>query len=123
MKQAVILSVAEKLGKTPAQVALRWGLQMGHSILPKSTSESRIKENFDVFDWSIPQDLLTKISSEIEQVQIHTKTSTTCSVLSCPVNNMILFYFLQARLLRGTSFVDGIYGSYKTLEELWDGEL
>ena len=58
--------VAERLGKTPAQVALRWGLQMGHSVLPKSTNEARIKENFDVFDWSIPEDLFAKFS-EIEQ--------------------------------------------------------
>lgn len=55
-------SVAEKLGKTPAQVALRWGLQMGHSVLPKSTNEARIKENFDVFSWSIPEDLLAKFN-------------------------------------------------------------
>lgn len=59
--------VAEKLGKSPAQVALRWGLQMGHSVLPKSTNEVRIKENFDVLDWSIPEDLFLKFS-EIEQV-------------------------------------------------------
>lgn len=58
--------VAEKLGKTPAQVALRWGLQMGHSVIPKSTKEARIKENFDVFDWSIPEDLFAKFS-EIPQ--------------------------------------------------------
>lgn len=58
--------VAEKLGRSPAQVALRWGLQMGHSVLPKSTNEVRIRENFDVFDWSIPEDLFVKLS-EIEQ--------------------------------------------------------
>lgn len=55
--------------KTPAQVALRWGLQSGHSVLPKSTSEARIKENLDLFSWSIPKDLFDKIS-EIKQVQI-----------------------------------------------------
>jgi len=54
------------LGKTPAQVALRWGLQSGHSVLPKTTKESRIKENFDVFDWSIPEELMAKFS-EIKQ--------------------------------------------------------
>lgn len=64
--------VAEKLGKTPAQVALRWGLQMGHSVLPKSTNEKRIKENFDVFDWCIPDDLCAKFS-EIEQVKFAIK--------------------------------------------------
>ncbi|KAJ4704597.1 Aldo-keto reductase family 4 member like [Melia azedarach] len=94
LKHPVVNLVAEKLGKTPAQVCLRWGLQMGHSVLPKSTNEARIKENLDVFDWSIPEDLFAKFS-EIE----------------------------QARLLRGTSFVNETYGAYKNLEELWDGEL
>ncbi|GMH10176.1 hypothetical protein Nepgr_012017 [Nepenthes gracilis] len=93
LKNPVLISVSEKLGKTPAQVALRWGLQMGHSVLPKSTNEARIKENFDVYDWSIPEDLFAKLS-EIE----------------------------QARLIRGTSFVSETYGSYKSVEELWDGE-
>ena len=66
LKNPILLTVAEKLGKTSAQVALRWGLQTGHSVLPKSTSEARIKENFDVLDWSIPEDLFAKLS-EIEQ--------------------------------------------------------
>lgn len=59
--------VAEKLGKTPAQVALRWGLQMGQSVLPKSVNESRIKENLDVFDWYIPDELFCQFD-QIEQV-------------------------------------------------------
>ncbi|KAA3463821.1 aldo-keto reductase family 4 member C9-like [Gossypium australe] len=66
LKNPVVNMVAEKLGKSPAQVALRWGLQKGHSVLPKSTNEVRIKQNFDVFDWSIPEDLLAKFA-EIEQ--------------------------------------------------------
>ncbi|XP_058737204.1 NADPH-dependent aldo-keto reductase, chloroplastic-like [Vicia villosa] len=86
--------IAEKLGKSPAQVALHWGLQMGHSVLPKSANETRIKENFDVFDWSIPEDLFAKFS-EIE----------------------------QERLVRMDIFVDENYGGYKTVEELWDGEI
>lgn len=94
LKQPVVVSVAEKLGKTPAQVCLRWGIQMGQSVLPKSTNEARIKENLDVLNWSIPDDLLAKFS-EIP----------------------------QARLLRGTSFVHETHGQYRTLEELWDGEL
>lgn len=60
--------VAQKLGKTPAQVALCWGLQMGHSVLPKSINESRLKENFDVFGWCIPEDLLAKLS-DIKQAR------------------------------------------------------
>ncbi|XP_075491724.1 aldo-keto reductase family 4 member C10-like [Primulina tabacum] len=94
LRHPVLVAVAEKLGKTPAQVCLRWGLQMGHSVLPKSTTESRIKENFDVFSWAIPDDLTVKFS-EIE----------------------------QARLLRGTSFVHETLGEYKTVADLWDGEI
>ena len=51
----VLTSVAEKQGKTLAQVALRRGLKMGHNILPKSLSKAIIKKNFDVFDWSYPK--------------------------------------------------------------------
>ncbi|GLT92597.1 hypothetical protein SLE2022_104280 [Rubroshorea leprosula] len=94
LKNPVLNKVAEKLSKSPAQVALRWGLQMGHSILPKSTNEARIKENLDVFDWSIPEDLFAKFS-EIE----------------------------QERLIKGTGFVHETLGAYKNIEELWDGEL
>lgn len=68
-----MITVAEKLGKTPAQVALRWGIQMGHSVLPKSTHQNRIKENFDVFDWCIPDDLFAKFS-EIQQVKLFHKS-------------------------------------------------
>ena len=69
LKNPILLTVAEKLGKTSAQVALRWGVQMGHSVLPKSRNEARIKENLDVFDWSIPEDLFAKLS-EINQASI-----------------------------------------------------
>ncbi|KAE8661119.1 Aldo-keto reductase family 4 member C9 [Hibiscus syriacus] len=94
LKHPILNMVAQKLGKTAAQVALRWGLQMGHSVLPKSTHEEWIKENFDVFAWSIPDELFAKFS-EIE----------------------------QARLIRGNTFIHEIPGAYKTVEELWDGEI
>jgi diketogulonate reductase-like aldo/keto reductase len=64
----VVTSIAESLGKTPAQVALRWGVQQGQSVLPKSANESRLKENIDLFGWSIPDELRAKFS-EIEQVK------------------------------------------------------
>uniref|UniRef100_A0A0D3BR36 NADP-dependent oxidoreductase domain-containing protein n=1 Tax=Brassica oleracea var. oleracea TaxID=109376 RepID=A0A0D3BR36_BRAOL len=73
LKNPILGMVAETLGKTPAQVALRWGLQMGQSVLPKSTHEDRIRQNFDVFSWSIPDDMLSKFS-EIEQAsRLHSK--------------------------------------------------
>ncbi|XVF76679.1 hypothetical protein PTKIN_Ptkin13bG0286100 [Pterospermum kingtungense] len=68
MENPVLIMVAEQLGKSPEQVALRWGLQMGHSVLPKTTSEARMKENLDIFNWSIPEDLFSKFS-QIEQAR------------------------------------------------------
>lgn len=67
LKNPILKMIAEKLGKSPAQVALRWGLQMGHSVLPKSINKER--------------------------------------------------------LVTGTTLVHGTYGAYRTLDELWDGEM
>ncbi|XP_029131081.1 NADPH-dependent aldo-keto reductase, chloroplastic-like [Cajanus cajan] len=84
LKNLVVTEVAEKLGKTPAQVSLRWGLQTGHSVLPKSTTESRIKENFDVFDWSIPEDLIPKFSE---------MTQASSSLLTMSIYDQVLCSF------------------------------
>ncbi|KAI7995848.1 hypothetical protein LOK49_LG11G00818 [Camellia lanceoleosa] len=76
LKNPILNMVAEKLSKSPAQVALCWALEMGHSVLPKGTNETRLKENFDVFDWSIPEDLFAKFS-EIEQASSHFSSHKT----------------------------------------------
>jgi 2,5-diketo-D-gluconate reductase A len=51
----VITSIAEKLGRSPAQVTLRWHVQRGDVIFPKSVNPSRIKENFEIFDFELDQ--------------------------------------------------------------------
>ena len=51
----VIVGIGEQYGKTAAQVMLRWQLQLGHSVIPKSVRRERIAENFDVFDFSLTQ--------------------------------------------------------------------
>jgi diketogulonate reductase-like aldo/keto reductase len=48
-----IVDIAKRIGKTPAQVVLRWGIQHGHAILPKSTREARIRENADLFGFTL----------------------------------------------------------------------
>lgn len=48
-------ALAEKYGKSIAQICIRWSLQMGFLPLPKSTTESRIKENADVFDFELSE--------------------------------------------------------------------
>lgn len=48
-----LLSLVKKYGKTPAQIILRWALQLGVSTIPKSANPKRLQENFDLFDFSI----------------------------------------------------------------------
>jgi diketogulonate reductase-like aldo/keto reductase len=61
LEDPVIVEIAEAHGKTPAQVMLRWGLQHGRSVIPKSTKPERIAENFDVFDFELAVDELAAI--------------------------------------------------------------
>jgi 2,5-diketo-D-gluconate reductase A len=53
LDEPLINEIAEQLGRTPAQVVLRWHLQRGHIVFPKSTAPARIAENFAVFDFEL----------------------------------------------------------------------
>ena len=55
--------IAERVGRTPAQVILRWHLQIGTIVFPKSATPSRIEENFDVFDFELDDSDITSISA------------------------------------------------------------
>ena len=63
LQDPVITQIAEAHGKTPAQVMLRWGLQHGRSVIPKSTKPHRIAENIDVFDFELTTDELAAIDA------------------------------------------------------------
>ena len=58
---APIAQAAAELGKTPAQVVLRWHLQSGLIVFPKSNSRERMAENFDVFDFELSPAQMTEI--------------------------------------------------------------
>jgi diketogulonate reductase-like aldo/keto reductase len=60
---AAIVKIAEKYGRTPAQVVLRWCLQKGVVIIPKSDKESRIIENKGIFDWELKAEDVEKIDT------------------------------------------------------------
>jgi len=134
LKEPILIEIAEKLNKSPAQVALRWGIQSGHSVLPKSVNESRIKENLSLFDWCIPPELFSKFS-QIHQVWSppllkHENIKTNHSFPHICINFFILLQFnhlfcciMQQRLLRGDFAVHESCSPYKSLEELWDGEI
>ncbi len=63
MDDPVIKAIAEAHGKTPAQVMLRWHLQEGRSVIPKSVNPERIAQNFDVFDFELSDDELAQIDT------------------------------------------------------------
>ncbi|MGV9698086.1 aldo/keto reductase [Streptomyces sp. NPDC003470] len=58
-----IVAIAQKHDRTPAQVVLRWHLQLGNVVIPKSVTPSRIKENIDVFGFELDAEDLAAISA------------------------------------------------------------
>ncbi|KAL5995481.1 Non-functional NADPH-dependent codeinone reductase 2-like [Asimina triloba] len=89
----VLKDIALAKGKTLPQIALRWVYEQGVSVIVKSFNKERLKENNEILDWSLTQDEL-RLIDEIP----------------------------QRRGFPGLEFVhEG--GPFKTLEELWDGEI
>ncbi|KAJ8648408.1 hypothetical protein MRB53_001431 [Persea americana] len=80
-------------GKTVAQVALRWVYEQGVIMVVKSFNKERMKENQEIFDWELTQEESQKISN-----------------------------ITQRKGLPAVGFVSDD-GPYKSLDELWDGEI
>lgn len=98
LQEPAVVAAAEKLGKSPAQILIRWGLQHGTSVIPKATSEAHLKSNLEVLEWTLPNSDYDAISS-------------------------IQF---QRRLVDGTAQSLQFIGDdkpYRTISELWDGEV
>jgi 2,5-diketo-D-gluconate reductase A len=58
-----ITAIAEAHGKTPAQVVLRWHIQLGNVVFPKSVTVERIRENIDIFDFELSGDEMDAIEA------------------------------------------------------------
>lgn len=58
-----LVGIGQRHGKTPAQVMLRWHVQQGRQVIPKSTRATRIAENFDIFDFELTDDELASIDA------------------------------------------------------------
>jgi 2,5-diketo-D-gluconate reductase A len=61
-----VLSLAGKHGCSPAQVILRWGLQKGHIILPKSSNPARVAENAALFGFTLDEGDMAALAANAE---------------------------------------------------------
>ena len=63
LSDPTVTAVAESYGRTPAQVLIRWHIQLGNIVIPKSVNPKRIASNFDVFDFELSIKDMASISS------------------------------------------------------------
>lgn len=62
MSEPVFAEIGRKYGKTPAQVILRWHVQMGFSVIPGSRNVDHIRDNFDILDFSLTDGEMSRIA-------------------------------------------------------------
>jgi len=93
LQDPIVKEISERLCRSPAQCLIRWAIQHGTSVIPKSTNPDRIKSNFDVLSWAL---------SKEDYDALHSLEP-------------------QRRLLKAEWYVNAD-GPYKTLVDLWDGE-
>jgi diketogulonate reductase-like aldo/keto reductase len=63
VQDPTLVSIGQAHDKSPAQVAIRWSLQLGNVVIPRSHNPDRIKENIDVFDFELTDDEMAQINS------------------------------------------------------------
>jgi 2,5-diketo-D-gluconate reductase A len=63
LQNPTVVTLADAHGKTPAQVLIRWHIQLGNIVIPKSVNPERIVSNFDVFDFELSEQDMASIAS------------------------------------------------------------
>ncbi|MFJ8443671.1 aldo/keto reductase [Kitasatospora griseola] len=63
LNDPAITAIAERTGRSAAQVVLRWHLQLGNLVIPKSVTPARIRQNLDVFDFTLTDDEMASIAA------------------------------------------------------------
>ena len=74
MEEPVFTALAEKYGKSNAQVILRWHVQSGHVVIPGSKNPAHIQDNFNIFDFSLTDEDMAEISKVDKEVRYYTAT-------------------------------------------------
>ncbi|XP_073300747.1 non-functional NADPH-dependent codeinone reductase 2-like isoform X2 [Primulina huaijiensis] len=93
LESEVLKQIAQAKGKTVAQVCLRWAYEQGIGLLVKSFNKERMEQNADILGWSLSSEEVDKISK-----------------------------IPQGKVCLGLDY-RSVRGPYKTIEELWDGEI
>ena len=74
IEEPVFTALAEKYGKSNAQVILRWHVQSGHVVIPGSKNPAHIQDNFNIFDFSLTDEDMAEISKVDKGVRYYTAT-------------------------------------------------
>jgi hypothetical protein len=78
LEHPVIVNLARRYGKTAAQIILRWHVQSGFIVIPKSVRPERIRENLDLFDFELSQDEMRTIAGMDKGRRIGSDPDTAC---------------------------------------------
>lgn len=62
LQDETLCALAQRYGKSPAQIVLRWHLQRGVAIIPKSVDEERIRQNLDILDFALSDEDMTLVN-------------------------------------------------------------
>ena len=74
MNEPILKEIAEKYGKTPAQIILRWHIQDGNIVIPGSKNPDHIRDNFDLFDFALTEDEIAQIGAMDKNKRYYTST-------------------------------------------------
>jgi 2,5-diketo-D-gluconate reductase A len=70
LSDPTVTAIADRVGKSPAQVVLRWSLQLGNVVLPRSVTPSRIAENLELFDFSLTDEDMSALAGLADDERI-----------------------------------------------------
>jgi diketogulonate reductase-like aldo/keto reductase len=70
LSDETVTAIADRVGKSPAQVVLRWSLQLGNVVLPRSVTPSRIAENLELFDFSLTDEDMAALAGLADDERI-----------------------------------------------------